>query len=260
MAKYFTVEVKPFIKASHQAADSAEFGADDVLFDWHAFQVPRGANKLVSVNWVMRGGDASVVTAGNMRDIDVFFAKTINGTAPPTIGNSNATMSASPAVTNHIIGMTRIDNNDYGTLAPDLFYIGQTGSGGAASNIPQVILEGENSSGDNVGFDTIYIAAAISGAGISFGTTVLTRGTVSADATSVPTDKGSDDDPDADLIFAVGDIIHSATDDVLGELTSIAAFSTNNQALGFSGGSAAVGDNEELFNVNPIKIILSFEK
>ena len=261
MAKYFTVEVKPFIKASHQAAGSAAYAADDVLFDWASFQVPKGANKLVSVNWVMRGADAAIVNPSNMRDIDVFFAKSIDGTAPATIGDANATMSAAPVVSNHIIGMTRIDNNDYGSMSPDYFYIAQTGSGGAASNIPNVILEGEPNSGDNVGYDTLYIAASISGAGVGFGTTVLTRGAVSADATSVPTDKGSDDDPDADLIFAVGDIIHSATDDVLGELTSIAAFSTNNQALGFSAGTTeTVADNEELYNINPIRIILSFEK
>jgi hypothetical protein len=123
-----------------------------------------------------------------------------------------------------------------------------------------MVLQGEPDSGDNVGFDTLYIGG-IAGGTLDFGTTVISRGAASAEATSVPTDAGSDDDPNAEKIFAIGDTIHSATDDVLGTLTSIAAFATNNQALGFSAGIAAeVADNEELFNVNPIKIILSFER
>ena len=254
--KFFTVEVKPFIKASHQAAGSAAFANDDVLFDWHAFQIPRGAARLLSVNVVFRGTDGASQT---VRDLDLFWAKSIDGTAPATIGDANATMSAAPVVSNHIIGMSHIETTEYGNDSIDYFNVAQTGSGAGASIIPNLVLEGEPHTGDNVGYDTLYVAGACGGA-MSFGTTVLTRGAVEATATTVPTDKGSDDDPDADLIFAVGDIIHSATDDVLGELTSIGAFSTNNQPLGFSGGSAAVSDNEELFNVYPIKLVLSFER
>ena len=256
ISKFFTVEVKPFIKASHQAAGSAAFATDDVLFDWHSFQIPRGPARLLSINVVFRGTDGASQT---VRDLDIFWAKSINGTAPATIGDANATMSAAPVVGNHIIGMSHIETTEYGGDAVDYFNVAQTGSGAGASIIPNLVLQGESENDGNIGYDTIYMAACCGGA-MSFGTTVLTRGAVSADATSVPTDKGSDDDPDADLIFAVGDIIHSATDDVLGELTSIGAFSTNNQALGFSGGTAAVGDNEELFNVYPIKFVLSFEK
>ena len=58
-SKYFTVEVKPFMRASHQAASSAAFAADDVLFDWTSFQIPRGAAKLLSVNIVLRGADGA---------------------------------------------------------------------------------------------------------------------------------------------------------------------------------------------------------
>ena len=160
----------------------------------------------------------------------------------------------------NIIGYQFFDASAQGMGSSDDHVFMNTIQSPGNGGVGNLVLTGEPESGDNVGYDTLYIAASISGAGVGFGTTVLTRGAVSADATSVPTDKGSDDDPDADLIFAIGDTIHSATDDVLGELTSIAAFDTNNQALGFSGGSAAVSDNEELFNVYPIKILLSFEK
>ena len=253
-SKYFTVEVKPTITASKQAA----FANKDVLFDWTSFQVPRGASKLLSVNVTLRGTNGTTQTP---RDFDLYFAKTIDGTAPATLGTINATVTAAPIVFNHIIGNTHIDSSgDYGAGGFDYGAVAQTGSGAAASLVPSLVLQGEPDSGDNVGYDTLYIGG-IAGAALDFGTTVISRGAASATATSVPTDAGSDDDPNADLIFAVGDTIHSATDDVLGTLTSIAAFDTNNQALGFSAGTTAtVADNEELFNIHPMKIILSFER
>ena len=257
ISKYFTAEVKPRITASHQAAGSAAFAAKDVLFGWTSFDIPRGAAKLISVNIVLRGADGA--GAANLRDIDLYFAKTIDGTQPATIGNPNTTMSAAPVVANHIIGYTKIDNSEYGNDAIDYFNVGQTGSGGANSVIPNLVLEGEPHTGDNVGYDRLYVAATVSGT-YSFGTTVLCRGAVSADATSIPTDKGSDDDPDADLIFAVGDTIHTATDDNMGVITNIAAFDTNNQLITVTPGGGAASDNEELFNINPIKLVLSFER
>jgi hypothetical protein len=257
--KYFTVEVKPFIKASYQAAGSAAYSGDDVLFDWTAIQVPKGASRLISGTLIHRGVDGATQTP---RDIDIYFAKSINGTAPATIGNSNATMSALPIVSNHIIGQLHIESDD-GTSASsiDLWNIYQTGSGSAASMIPACVLEGEPNSGTNVGYDTIYVAGSTGGV-LSFGTTVLTRGAVTDDTTLiVETDKGTNDDPNADLIFAVGDVIHTGTDDVLGTIGSIGAFDTNNQPITFTAPiTDDLGDNEELFNVNPIRLILSFEK
>ena len=206
--KYFTVEVKPFIKASHQAASSAAFAGDDVLFDWHAFQVPKGASKLLSINAVLRGADGA--SAGTLRDMDIYFAKTINGVAPATVGNANATMSAAPVVSNHIIGMAHIETSEYGNDAVDLFNIAQTGGGAGPNIIPSVVLEGEPDSGDNVGFDKLYMAGSIGGA-----------------------------------------------------FKEIQAFSTNAQPLLFdatSGITDTIADNEEIFNVFPIKFVLSFER
>ena len=260
MGKYFTVEVKPTIPASQQAANTAEYTGDDVLFDWEAVQVPRGASKLVSATLITRGADGATQAP---KDIDIYFAKSINGTAPVTIGNSNATMSAAPIVSNHMIGMVHIESGD-GTNASsiDLFQMQQTGSGAANSMIPACILEPEVNSGNNVGFDTLYVAASTGGT-FSFGTTVLARGGTTADGSVavVETDKGSNDDPNADLIFAVGDVLHSATDDVLGTVASIGAFGSSKQDITFESAIAAtIADNEEIFNVNPLRLILSFEK
>ncbi len=259
MSKYFTVEVKPTMPGNHQAANSSVYNQKDVLFDWTSFQIPKGAAKLTAVTAVFRGTNGGVQVA---RDLDLVFAKSINGTAPATLGNSNSTVSAAPVVANHIIGLTHLDSGgDFGASGFDYFNVAATGSGAAASLIPELVLQGEATSGDNVGFDTIYIAG-IAGAAFDFGTTVLVRGAITADnTTTIPTDAGNDDDPNADLIFAVGDVLETGTGDTVGTISSIATFGSSKQDITLTANNVeAIANNEELFNLNPIRIILSFEK
>ena len=256
---YFTVEVKPTILASHQAGNGSAMAGGDILFDWTSFQIPKGAASLIGITVVFRGKNGGPQTA---LDADFFFAKTLNGIAPATMGLANGTAACGPAVSNHILGFTRIDDaGAYGENGFDRFSIAK--GGGTSPGFPNanLVIQGEPESGDNVGFDTIYLGA-ITGGAHDFGTTVLTRGAVTDDTTLiVETDKGSNDDPDAELIFAVGDVIHTATDDVLGTIGSIGAFDTNNQPITFTAPiTDDLGDDEELFNINPIRIVLSFEK
>ena len=260
MNKHFSIEVKPTIPGEHQAASTAAYTAKDVLFDWEPIQVPKGASKLTAITAVFRGTDGGAAT--NNLDFDLVFAKSIGGTAPATLGNSNATISAAPVVANHIIGIAHVDGTGgYGAQGFDFFHVGAAGTGAAANVMPNLVLEGEPTSGTNVGFDTIYVAG-IAGGAFSFGTTVLVRGAISADnTTTIPTDKGSDDNPNAETIFAVGDVLETGTGDTVGTISSISAFDTNHQDIILTANNVeAIADNEELFNVNPIRIILSFEK
>ena len=255
---YFTVEVKPTILASHQAANSSVYAAGDILFDWTSFQMPKGAAKLIGATCVFRGKNGGAQLAS---DVDFFFAKTINGVAPPTIGLSNGSAACGPAVSNHIVGMARLDDGgSWGENGFDRFSIAQSGGSSEPSIPTEVVIQGEPDSGDNVGYDTVYLGA-ITGTALDFGTTVLARGGEAAGVTVVETDKGADDDPDAELIFAPGDVLHSATDDVLGTVASIAAFASSKQDITFTAVTPdAIADNEEIFNINPIRIILSFKK
>jgi hypothetical protein len=129
-----------------------------------------------------------------------------------------------------------------------------------------VILEGEPKSGSSVGYDKLYVAGlvrSVDGTSTNFSTSVLARGGTTADGVvvEVPTDKGSDDDPDADLIFAPGDVIHTAANQPIGTIKSISAFDTDHQDLIFENPiETTVLDNIELYNINPIKLILNFEK
>ena len=226
----------------------------------------------------MRGTDGAAQSA---RDLDLYFAKSIKGVAPASLGTANATADVKPGITNNIIGMANIDNaGDYGGSGFDYLQVAQTGSGAATSHIPAVVLEAETNSGTNVGYDTLYVGCIAQGA-INFGTAVLTD-----DAVDISGEDGTIDDLDGtacNLAFAVGDIIHATDDIILGEVASLDA---NSITFKFSGedsldptgnytvpadiaawrvqnGAGAAGDlanNDELFNIHPMRILLSFEK
>ena len=252
--KYFTVEITPTIAGNLQAG---AFAADDVLFDWTSFQVPKGACKLIAATVVMRSKDGDHQTAAKL---DLYFAKSISGVAPVTLGTINDTVTGLPVLARHLLGITGFTTGEFGQNAGESFTVGSTGSGAATSNIPSIVLEGETNTGDNVGYDTLYLGG-IAGNAIDFGTTVLARGGEAAGVTVVETDKGSNDDPDAELIFAPGDVIHGGTGAVMGTIASIAAFGSSKQDITFEAVTPEVlDDNEELYNINPIRVILSFEK
>jgi hypothetical protein len=261
-SKHFTVEIKPTIPGEYQANGSATFSDNDVLFDWTAFDIPKGAARLTSISIVMSGTDGGAQSA---KDIDFLFAKTVDGVAPVTIGNANASASGAPILKNHIIGLGHIEGStDYGGNTLDYFIAGSTGSGAAGSHVPTIVLEGEPESGTNVGYDKLYIAGICAESNISFGTKVLVRGAITAgNTTTIPTDlQGSaEGDPNAETIFAVGDVIETGTGDTVGTIASISAFDTDHQDIILTANNVeAIADNEELFNVNPVKVILSFER
>jgi hypothetical protein len=254
MSKYFTVEVKPTIAASKQGA----FQDGDALFDWTSFKIPRGAARLVSVTGVFRGENG---TPQVKPKVDLYFGKAIDGTAPPTIGTLNAGVTAAPLFTNHVIGMHHIMDTDSGQNAGDFWNINQSGGGAAGNQIPGVVLQGNNTVDGDHAFDTIYVAAA-AGNTIDFGTSVLVKGAVTADnSTTISTDDGSAGDPNAELIFAAGDVLHTASDEVIGTVSSIAAFGSGAQVITLTANNVdALSDNDEIFNINPIRLIFSFEK
>ena len=181
------------------------------------------------------------------------------------MGNSNDTALAAPIVKNHIIGSTCLNSGaDYGGNPIDYFLVGTTGSGAAGSLIPSIVLQGEADSGDNVGFDTLYVSAVLTEGNISFGTKVLVKGAITADnTTTIPTDlEGSpNSDPNAENVFAVGDALVTGTGDNVGTIASISAFDTSRQDIILEANNVEeIADDEELFNANPIRVILSFER
>tara|TARA_R100000458_G_C8237539_1_gene217456 strand:+ start:36 stop:818 length:783 start_codon:yes stop_codon:yes gene_type:complete len=258
-SKYFDVTVKPTVKASKQHAGA--FSAGDVLFDWTPFQIPRGSARLLNTFVTVRGVDGADQGA---KDIELFFAKSIDGNAPSTLGDSNDPVDSS-GWQNNLIGYQMLDHSSNSTgSSDDLVYI-TTLTSGSRGGGPDVVLTGELDSGDNVGYDTVYVACLTQGAH-NFSTTVIARGGTTADGSVavVETDKGSNDDPDAELIFVPGDVLATTngTDDrTLGTVKSIAAFGSSKQDITFEAAiEATIADNEEIYNLNPVVLKFSFER
>ena len=275
MGKYFNVVVKPTILASKLAT---VYGSGDVVFDWHAVDVPKGASKLMGVTAIMRQKHG---TAANEIPFQLVYAKSINNVAPSSLGTVNATANGT-GYFNNVIGKSTVTTNDYmSDILDNGVTIAALAQGGASSEKPSIVLEGEPDSGTNVGFDKLYVGMIAEGA-FDFTTAAeISRAITIADNT------GSFVDADVEgtalnLVFSPGDVIHAADDIIIGEVDTVgaaamtfkfggeatasetnytvpanlAAFVTQNGA----GTAGDLADGDELINVNPIKIILHFEK
>lgn len=257
-SNYFNVEVKPTMPVAQQ--DDGNYAVNDILFDWTSFQIPRGPAKLIGVTALVRGTDGADHAD---KDIELIYAKTRDSgnTAPPTLGATHGPVIRG-GWQNHLLGASYLDatgtdipNPDTDLVVMSMLHAAEDGDG--------LILEAEPNSGDTKGTDTLYVAGIARTADFNFSTTVLSRGGTTADGSVAvaATDKGANDDPDADLIFAPGDVIHGATNGLVGTVKSIADFDTNNQAITFESAIAnTLADNDELYNISPITLILHFEK
>ena len=256
LSNYFTVEVKPTMPVAEQ--DDGNYGNHEILFDWTPFQIPRGPARLIGVTALIRGTDG----ADQSLDAELIYAKTKNAgiTAPPTLGGTHDAID-SGGWQNHLLGASMLDadgakaQNDTDLVSMSILH--------NTLGADCLILEGEPNSGDTIGLDTLYVAGIARGANYNFSTTVLSRGGTTADGSVaiVATDKGSNDDPDADLIFAPGDVLHTTANGLIGTVKSIAAFGSSKQDITFESAIANnVDDNDEIFNISPITLRLHFEK
>ena len=249
-SKYFSTDVKPIMPGNIQEAAYAD---TEILFDWAEFEIPRGPGKMLGVTAVVEGLNGA--DQAEEIDIELVFARTHNLIAPPTLGTTGALVT-SAGWKNHVIGRilldASIDSND-----GDLVYVNVMKHQKQAN----IVMQGEPLSGSTVGLDKFYVAAIAKGA-LNFSTTVLARGAGAVGDLTIDTDKGSDDDPDAELIFAPGDVLHGGTGAVLGTVKSIAAFGSSKQVITLEspGLVEILDDNEEIYNASPIRLKLDFEK
>ena len=262
MSKYFSTTVIPDIingdvsdivgtSVGSDCGDAA-FAANDILFDWTAFDIPRGASKLSSIMIYMMGEDGA--TQADNVDISFLFAKTEDGVAPTSLGETNAAHTAGFDMPTHLIGATTLNvaTDDGGhAFGPAFGTISISGAIGNNESWSPVILQGEPNTGTAKGYDKIYVAAFCK-AGIDFSTGVKpdAQATTSTDTISV-------DGVDPRKCFQIGDTVYTNTDDTaLGTVKSLASGSiVLNANL-----AAQVEDNEEIVNANPIRITFGFEQ
>tara|TARA_R100000458_G_C8187089_1_gene182077 strand:- start:13 stop:783 length:771 start_codon:yes stop_codon:yes gene_type:complete len=256
MGKYFSTTVKPILPVAtmiaSNKADNA-FAHSDVLFDWTAFDIPKGANKLTSVTSIVKGLHGAPQTD---RDIILLFAKSeADGTAPESLGNVNGSVNGTDYY--HLLqGYHTIDVTQF-ALYLDWLSVATAGGGGDDGTrlAPNLILQGEPNSGTNVGYDKLYVGAIMGPSGdFNFSTGVLLNDgdNVAEGDTALVTDG-----VDANKAFSKGDVIlKHDSDTVVGTVKSVTA----NLITLESGSGVAITDDDEIMPQSPITVILGFER
>mgnify|MGYP003112156593 FL=1 len=243
MGNYFTVTVKPYIAPTDQALGA--FADNDVLFNWTEFDVPKGANKLIGAVALIRGTNGAAQSAA----FNFYIAKTINNAQPDNIGTVHATANGSQ-YQNSLIGGFQIEEADI-LAGLDIMNVGM-GRFSRGNFYPQV-LEGEPDSGTNVGYDKLYLASTVLDGTPSFASTVQVDGEQLPPQTSLTVKTTS-----AKTNFDVGDILQDEDKDEIGTVAKLT--STTEILLDSNGLLAPAENNKDIYNTQPVTIILSFER
>ena len=232
--KTFT-KVLPTMPASIQAAAYAD---TEILFDWHKVEGFKGAS-IDGLQLIVRGTNGADQT---MVGIDLLFATSniptfsddVNvsvNTAPTTLGTTGAAVDT-PGWFNNLVGYVPVASGDFND--GDLIYLNIATKSGL--NIPV--------SGD------LYVAAIAKGA-LDFRTTVqVNEANFAAGTQTVITL----DTKHATLTFAPGDVIHAVDDAVLGTIKTV---DSATQITLTKANVDAIANNDVLYNVHPIQLMLS---
>ena len=263
MGRYYTVTVKPVIPGNKQ--DDGNFATDDVLFDWTAFDIPKGTAFLRSCTALFRGENGLQQNASQDHHALVFARDSDKNVAPSTIGNIHSTAGGF-GYFNQLLGAIKLS----GLPVDYLDYMGLIqAKGGFGEDHMPIMLEGQPDSGVNVGFDRVYVAgihavAASSNNVLNFSTNALTTGTIATNGTvqTITLDNGAGGPPENLRKFDIGDVLTFQNADAT--IFTPPIKSLNNTTITFEEpinieGNPTIGNNVEVFNLNPITLILGFE-
>ena len=258
MGKFFNVDVNPdIVDGDISEANGTDINAGDILFDWTAVDVPKGGSMLRSITAFVNAEDGAYA-AGSLTDIELVFARSVNGVVPPTMGATNAVQTGCGALRHHWVGGARLESTAAtGTLSKLTFGVGfiNSSTNPTGYGLP-LVIDLEPISGTNVGYDKLYVAGFQVSAR-NLGTAVLANGAVDASAAQSTT--VIVDGVDARKIFSVGDQVYVFDLDtpIPGTLTKVEEL-----LLTFSEANTTVDitNNDELINANPIKFKFGFEK
>ena len=263
MGKYFNVDVVPDCIAGDISDNpgSSDITNGDVIFGWTAVDIPKGSCMLKSITATVNGEDGAI--SGSTTDLELLFAKSIDGVAPPSIGTIGAAPSCNGSTNwaRHLVGACRLEQGaGGGTLAKTPFRVVYTVPGaGADTNLGlNTVIDLEPGSGTNVGYDKLYMAG-IQVNDRHYGTGVLVNGAITSDtATSITVDG-----TDVRKVFCIGDTVYiQAVDTALGTIKSMTHDGTDgtivlNAAIA---GGTDLTNNHELLNANPWRFKLGFER
>ena len=268
LGRYITREVRPEIGPN--IGYLAAFTANELLFDWTSFTLPQGGSRLIGVTAVVRSNDGADQTCA----MDLFFARQAynngditDGTAPVSMGTQHADPTINPAnpYWDQVIGHAKLTADNFSTAGAieSGMTVGTTGyhdSTGATAGLtgqsPLILDDYGSSLADNNGMHTYYIGATCIGTPNFDSNLAYASGT------------GNDltvDGTDARKILAPGDRIKAL--DITDNTTIIDIGTVGTvpdaESILLEGSATSAGtlaDGDLIFNINPIKLILHFEK
>jgi len=265
--KFHLAKVRPTIDVLPNQA----FGGGDVLFDWYKFEIPRGGCCLKTLNVIMPGTDTAAATG---IDMELFFATSVNGVAPTSLGDPNDAIAVVPATAckNHIIGHKYLDasameNSD--ELVSYNIWTNTTGDGTQAHAADHVnmVLEGDPTyAGTTTGYQTIWVAALTTGTP-NHGTGVLLDGAILT-ANAGPQALDVNADQEANHVFAIGDELLACASNgtsvqTIGTITALTDDEITVDAKDIFGttvwASGALADDDEICFRRPFTFHLGFE-
>ena len=257
VSKYFSVTVKPTIDVAALAAGNITDA--EILFDWMAFDVPKGAARLIGITALYTGKNGVDYTP---TDFELFWAKSHLNVAPGTLGDDGAAVDTFGWF-NNIIGKSYFDasntRNDGDLITGNVLSVGNPGGGGAAAqhsvNLAAangLVLQGEPDTGTNVGYDKLYVAAIAKDTHNWGASTMTVDGTMS---TSSPTLTVAD--LSAIIACGPGDVLRDEDGLLFGTVKTVDSATS----ITLESNLAATSTNDKIvYNTTPITLILSFEK
>ena len=189
-------------------------------------------------------------------DMEIFFARSVNGVAPPSIAATNAdarvkatwTQARTHIIAHKILDANVMENSDTYTLSYNVW--DQSAAGDQVQNQLQpggIVLEGDTYGETTKGYQSIWICAVAIAGGEDFNTGVLIDG-AQAVVAKTPTSSASlvTTGTDANIVFAVGDEVMAFDEDGSGpaKVGTVTAVSAN--LLTVDQVEEAIGDDDEL--------------
>jgi hypothetical protein len=275
MTTKFLATVRPRIdKNKHPSVPlTTAYAANDLLFDWHRFEIPRGEACINNFNIIMPGINSMTNTSQNKKDFIFYIARSVNGQAPPDIGFINASVSSSAGkiafagCRNHIVYSQFIDASALAdSTYTSSYYIIRSGDIGSATadvaaknllqtggvNIGNSKYNGNyNDSTSQPGMSSYWIAAVAVEADFDFGTNIKLNQVGDQDA--VPKSTTSEttltvDTGNADDILSVGDELVAADGAKIGKVTEVVSATS----IKVDHVEEALENNDEILVANPI--------
>tara|TARA_B110000285_G_C14879521_1_gene493178 strand:+ start:42 stop:812 length:771 start_codon:yes stop_codon:yes gene_type:complete len=254
---YFNVTVVPEIAASKQ--HTAVFSAADNLFGWVSFEIPKGGAKLIGATMMVRPKGNASPTA-NEKGAFLVFAT--NDSQP--IGTINSAPSRIPS--NDFIGFVEFDDVSSYAATINSTSVAVTGRSSNDNNThPSIVFareDGSEGQGSSVGYDKFYMRGIANGSFDFQSINVINDADINSTTPTAIVMAGTSMDIRAH--FIAGDVLHAQDDILLGTVDTITNATTGpinlTSATSGAGDATTVANGDTIYNINPIRIILHFEK